>query len=710
MPTNDETKIHGLNFGRSLQIVFKSAAIYPIEHPAVRHNLEQSFATLETLLREGRPITFGFAEGRVLLNSLLTLDGSLASLEAEFRKRNIAAISFYTGLTFADFKDILKVVTAPAKTVAESGGIEEYLRTRPVPNSRIIPSAKKNEDSNADRMLNVDGESFLMSGGSAGQSAGGSGMVSLDLLLKAGGIKDIGSTGSQDIAEIVQQVVEESAANPDVQPERVLPALAQLIENVGPERFLAIPGVEPKATAPQELASELWEVFTAQWLASQVKSASSDTELATAQDEASLVLTRAKRATEMAERILLRLAGLFEEQGLPSRLLAPIREELVFSALPPSEQKARLMVLQQLSLRDLRRVLRIIKALIFENRSADTIELVEHCCRTLVRNHDQSELISWIPDLIRATPANLHSGLIQTTLKLLGTALRETAFSFPESHRSISSCLAMLASQASQSDDFETLRQIAIEINEVIGNCPDAHADCCCEVRQTLLSSDAIDKIIDSCVGRPEESDRSRNAIILFREIPAAMERVVERLEGEHDAAKRIRILKLAGQFRHSGIPIAVRRLQDERWFFVRNSCQLLGEMGDPDLVAHLAPLLKHSDERVQQAAFQTLQKSHLPDRIRAYAQAVPVLTPLVLDAALDEIMFSLDTACLAGLGKLIMENPPDRAKFVTKALQIALIIDAAGCAELIAHVLSAPEIPEAARILARGAADMRKK
>jgi hypothetical protein len=188
------------------------------------------------------------------------------------------------------------------------------------------------------------------------------------------------------------------------------------------------------------------------------------------------------------------------------------------------------------------------------------------------------------------------------------------------------------------------------------------------------------------------------------------MERVVERLEGEHDAAKRIRILKLAGQFRHSGIPIAVRRLQDERWFFVRNSCQLLGEMGDPDLVAHLAPLLKHSDERVQQAAFQTLQKSHLPDRIRAYAQAVSVLTPLVLDAAFDEIMFSLDPACLAGLGKLIMENRPDRAKFVTKALQIALIIDASGCAELIAHVLSAPEIPEAARILARGAADMRKK
>ena len=143
MPTDDQTKIHGLSFGRSLQIVFKSAAIYPIEHPAVRHNLEQSFATLEPLLRERQPFTFGFADGRVLLNSLLTLDGSLTSLEAEFKKRNIAAISFYAGFTFTDFKDLLEVVAVPSKTVAESGGIEEYLRTRPVRNSRIIPSPKE---------------------------------------------------------------------------------------------------------------------------------------------------------------------------------------------------------------------------------------------------------------------------------------------------------------------------------------------------------------------------------------------------------------------------------------------------------------------------------------------------------------------------------------------------------------------------------------
>ena len=112
----------------------------------------------------------------------------------------------------------------------------------------------------------------------------------------------------------------------------------------------------------------------------------------------------------------------------------------------------------------------------------------------------------------------------------------------------------------------------------------------------------------------------------------------------------------------------------------------------------------------MQQAAFQILQKSHLPGRIRAYAQALPALALAILDTALDEIMFSLDQACIEGLRSLIMENRPDRARFITRALQVALIIDASGCADLIAHVLTAPEMPEAARVLAARAGEKRKK
>ncbi|MGA2988971.1 MAG: HEAT repeat domain-containing protein [Candidatus Korobacteraceae bacterium] len=709
MAASDEIKTSGLSFGRSLHIVFKSAGVYPIEHPAVQQNLQQAFTKLEFLLKEGRPFTFGFVGGRALLNNLLTSDGSLASLEAEFTRRNVAAISFYPGLTFSDFENVLKLVAVSPKTIAQSGGLGAYLETRPVSHAKIISSPKKKkEDDKGDLMLDVDGESFLRSSGATGD-AGSSGMVSIELLLKAAAIGGTGNTGSQDIIEIVQGVIEASAANPSVHPEQVLPSLASLVESVGPAPFLAIPGVSQKATS-SEFASELWEVLSARWLASRLGSASSETELATAQEEASLVLARAKQATEMAERILRRVTELIQEQGLPSRLRVPIMEELAFSALPLWKQKSRLMALRQLSLRDLQRTMRTLKGLISEGKSADTAELVMHCCRVLINNRDQPGLLSWIPELIRASPVDLRKQLLQATSKLLSAALQQTASSSPGNHRSFSNCLAALAAHARQSDDFETLQQIASQLNDIIRDRPEAHRECCCHVLQNLLSSGAIDEIIELCITEREESDKSQKAIAFFRHFPAAMERVFERLEGESESASRLRLLKLAGQFRHSGIHLAIRRLQDENWFFVRNSCQLLGAMGDPDLVAHLAPLLRHSDERVQQAAFQTLQKSHLPGRIRAYAEALPSLAPAVLDPALDEIMFSLDPACIEGLRNLIKANRPDRAKVVTKALQIALIIDASACMDLTDYVLTAPEIPEHARVLARRAAEMREK
>ncbi len=708
MTTSDAAKTHGLNFGRRLHIVFKSAGVYPIEHPAVHQNLQQAFTQLEPLLKEGRTFTFGFAENRVLLNNLLTPDRSLAPLEAEFGKRNVAAISFYAGLSFSDFENVVRVVTASPKNIAQAGGLEAYLQTKPVSNAKIIPSSKKKRDEKSDLTLNVDGESFLRSGAAAGGEAA-PGMVSIEVLLKATGIESTGGKGSQEIIEIVQGVIESSAANPSIHPEQILPNLASLIENVGPAPFLAIPGVSQKASST-ELAAEVWEMFTARWLASRLGSASSEAELTAAQGEASLVLARASQATEMAERIMRRVTELFEEQGLSLRLRTDIREELAFSALPLLEQKSRLMGLRQLSLRDLQRTMRTLNGLSSEGKPGDAAELIVHCCRLLIDNHAEAGLAGrWIPDLMRASPADLRKEILQTTLKFLAAALQDTAAS-SGAHRSFSNCLAALAAQARQSGDFETLQQIASQINDLIRRHPDAHIACCYRVRQDLLPAEAIDEIIEFCLTEREESDKSQKAIALFRQLPAAMERVFERLEGESQPGTRLRLLRLAGQFRHCGIHIAIRRLQDENWFYVRNSCQLLGAMGDPDLVAHLAPLLRHPDERVQQAAFQTLQKSRLPGRICAYAEALPLLAPAVLDPALEEVMFSLDPACLEGLRNLIRQNRPDRAKVLPKALQIALIIDASRCADLIDYVLTAPDVPEPARVLARRAAEMRTR
>ncbi len=109
----------------------------------------------------------------------------------------------------------------------------------------------------------------------------------------------------------------------------------------------------------------------------------------------------------------------------------------------------------------------------------------------------------------------------------------------------------------------------------------------------------------------------------LLRQSEPAIERLFERLEEEPNALVRFRIMRIAGQLRGAAIHSAVKRLDDGRWYVVRNACLLLGEMRDPDMIVHLAPVLRHADERVQRAAFQALQKSRLAECVRAYADAL---------------------------------------------------------------------------------------
>ena len=118
----------------------------------------------------------------------------------------------------------------------------------------------------------------------------------------------------------------------------------------------------------QQLASELWESMTAQWLGSRFSASSSEAQVVALQGDAAELLARAKNASAMAERILTRLARLFEEQQLPSEWLQPIRRDLGFYLLPFTEQKTRLMALKALSPSVLRQVLRAIKGLVQEEK------------------------------------------------------------------------------------------------------------------------------------------------------------------------------------------------------------------------------------------------------------------------------------------------------------------------------------------------------
>jgi HEAT repeat protein len=82
--------------------------------------------------------------------------------------------------------------------------------------------------------------------------------------------------------------------------------------------------------------------------------------------------------------------------------------------------------------------------------------------------------------------------------------------------------------------------------------------------------------------------------------------------------------------------------------------CGVLADIKDPDLGDHIAPVMRHPDTRVQQAAFKALVKSRTRQTAPILAASLSYLAPEVLDEALDELRFLKDARAVADLESFI--------------------------------------------------------
>ena len=159
-----QIKVLGLRFARALQTTVKTAGVFTIEHKSCERPIQQSFYLLNNMLKEVGNFTFGFVDNQILLNNLLTHENTLRSLETEFLKRGIAAITFEPGLTLARYKKVVLVLAAPTSAIEAAGGILGFLNQNEVEGVRILP-ASKNQKKNADgdTVLETDSESYVLS-------------------------------------------------------------------------------------------------------------------------------------------------------------------------------------------------------------------------------------------------------------------------------------------------------------------------------------------------------------------------------------------------------------------------------------------------------------------------------------------------------------------------------------------------------------------
>jgi hypothetical protein len=157
---------------------------------------------------------------------------------------------------------------------------------------------------------------------------------------------------------------------------------------------------------------------------------------------------------------------------------------------------------------------------------------------------------------------------------------------------------------------------------------------------------------------------------------PRAGELLVEVLGEEQDRKRRIRLMEVIRGLGDLAKPAVHASLDSEKWYLVRNTLNLLADMGDVDSLEPAKACLRHPDGRVKRAAVRAVWKLGGPEAAPALISAFHISDP----ETLLEIMFAFGqiraTAAVPLLGQFLNEKRmPERLR-VRAAETLGLIGD----------------------------------
>ncbi len=195
MLDRNQLKVQGIRYARSLQMLFKTIAVFSADHRAAAQPFQQSFDALNALLKQTGQFTIGFVDQRIMLNNILTTEKALNALENEFLKRGIGAITFQAGMTVAAYRRGLSLLARSAKEIEAAGGLGPYLEHEPLEFMRVLPTDKSQKRTDSgDTILDMEGESYLLAKTlSESRSTATTAMEGFEALLRSSGAA--GGTG-----------------------------------------------------------------------------------------------------------------------------------------------------------------------------------------------------------------------------------------------------------------------------------------------------------------------------------------------------------------------------------------------------------------------------------------------------------------------------------------------------------------------------------
>jgi hypothetical protein len=707
-----ELKIAGLRYARSLQGAVRTAILFPADHHSAVAPLAQSLAAVHALIQQYGQFTIGFIDRQVMLNQLVTNDPGLTPLEKEFSKRGICAVTFQPEVTLAGYRQLVNLLATPVKTI-EAAGIQVFLSQNAIEGVRVVPSLQ-NQQRTKDGDLIVEGDStaYLLSRQSTRAQTANS---SLESLLESAGMerteisamvssfadafqeggegatgKPGGGTGDHHLSdgssgyslmEVFEQAAARSLTEPTGDPNKSYVALARLLQqaNVGSvlSRFsVGQEGQPQQQMSGEQMAGEFLEDTALAWARKRVSSAPPGENTFEVQEDVVRVLMRTIKATQTADRLAVKLTKLIQERMLPTHIQERVRSELHWVALPASDRQSSLLSLKRFDTIQFRRLIDLIRELLRSQQLALANQLAQHYLKVLELPAEEIPLeeVSRIPELISTMAADREGFVPAAMAALLKAFQRDDLSEFI--HFQLINALVALAHLLAEREDFAQTYAIGSVLERAWNTGREQHAKCCQRGLRQLLPPAQIAPVLELYLTRRDDSAVIRTTTSLLRWSGAnGVGHIFSRLENEENAKKRISLIRLMGVIGPAGSEIVQQKLLDPRWYVVRNACLILSELKDPNLPAHLAPLLRHDDERVQQAAVAAIVKSRADGRAEIFADSLLSLRPSVLEQVLDELIFLRNPVTIPALQALV-STPACGKETVRKAM---LVISAIG-------------------------------
>lgn len=195
------------------------------------------------------------------------------------------------------------------------------------------------------------------------------------------------------------------------------------------------------------------------------------------------------------------------------------------------------------------------------------------------------------------------------------------------------------------------------------------------EALKYFLTPEALQRLA-ARAGVTDEAERAAVQQILLHGGGAAIEALLTALVDAPEASTRRILFNVALPFGGAVIPYAVKKLDSDLWYVVRQMVTLLGEIGDPESVEHLKAAYGNPDIRVKKEVLKNLARIRSKESLDVLIKALeeedmPLVTQAIISIGMLRDPAAIDTVGNIALkGGAFSENQEPR-KAAIRALRL---------------------------------------